>query len=464
VHAETEANSAGPVNGDAALRTFARAANLNPLAVLEEIDLSDALSEVQADAPESETNSAQLLGTGGTDLQPLVDLGVANASATANWVSDTECVAADTPLAQATNEAATLDLLDAAVEGGLVSLTEQGAVHSETSLWLASIEGAGDPRAVVSEALVQVAAVSLAGELVIEIIGDPVLTATATGLPGGASVEFEAPVLQINGETVLDAITLGDEVIEPILDALAPILGELTDLVKISVEVGQVSNVVEAADGTAASADAAVARLKVNLLSAAGGPGITIIDLAIGPMSASAFAPEGGIVCGEDLENPGRVTKSANATVEPGGTFDYTITLENVGECTMTGISATEEGTGPEGATITATNPEASSVDGLNATWDDLGSLEPGGSLVLTVTVQVPANAASGTRFHDDAHFDYECGGDTFRSSGTLDHPEVSGVGLPKTGGDRGWLMAGAVGTLGALGLMAGRRLRRAGC
>ena len=102
----------------------------------------------EASAPESEANEDILIPL---DLSPLLDLPVIRTTALANWVSDTECVAADTPLSLADQSLADLTLLGIAEGQSVVELDTDdadGAADTEASTYLASIPGDNDPRAV----------------------------------------------------------------------------------------------------------------------------------------------------------------------------------------------------------------------------------------------------------------------------------------------------------------------------
>ena len=72
-----------------------------------------------ASAPASEAHQNVLIPL---DLSPLLNLPVIRTSALANWISDTQCVAADTPLSQADQTAADLTLLGIAPNQSVAEL------------------------------------------------------------------------------------------------------------------------------------------------------------------------------------------------------------------------------------------------------------------------------------------------------------------------------------------------------
>lgn len=462
-HAETLANSAGPVNGDAALRTSARAANLDPLAVLGQINLSNVLSQVSQTAPPDNSAPAtkQLLAV---PANPVATASVSDASALARWAGDGVCVAADTPLAQSVNRTAQIDVLPglpAPVSGSLLSINanQQGASFTRSTLSLPSITDPSkiDPRAVRAEQVTHAAGISLFGVNVDVSAVDPVLTATATGNPGGATVSYKAPIVTVNGNQVIGQSDISG-VIASLNPVLAPVFSGLTQLLKVELIVPTEAQVVAgatlSADGTTASVDSVIARVRLTLTPV----NLVLADVALGPMHAEAHAPTGGIDCG--TPNPVRVVKDAPATVTAGQTFTQTITVSNVDPaCTLSNVKVTDNLTGPDGSTVVGTDPKADSTTWPTVVWNNIGDIPPGGSRTLSVQIKVPLGVSSG-RYTDRAVAEGDCNGSHFTGEGLLARPEVVVGLLPRTGRDAGLpIAAGALLVLGALGL---RRLRRA--
>lgn len=186
----------------------------------------------------------------------------------------------------------------------------------------------------------------------------------------------------------------------------------------------------------------------------------------------------------EDPGNPlGGVSKEGNeGSVAPGSTFAYTITVPNSSDaCTLTNVQVTDAISGPEGSEIVGTDPEADTVDGLTATWNDIGAISPGDQRQLTIDVRVPDNeAVVGETYTEDLSITADCDGQEVTGGGDFDGPQVAvtkdgddGAGgvdtepvstdggdtLPATGG--GGLVIGFA-LLGAGALAAaGRRLLR---
>lgn len=462
-HAETLANSKGPVNGDPAQRTSARAANLDPLAILGQINLSNALSQVSQTAPPDNTAPAtkQLLAV---PANPIATASVSNASALARWAGDGVCVAADTPLAQSINRTAQLDVLPglpAPVSGSLLSINanQQGASFTRSTLSLPSTTDPSkiDPRAVKAEQVTHAAGISVFGVNVDVSAVDPVLTATATGLPGGASATYKAPIVTVNGKQVIGQSDIS-AVIASLNPVLAPLFSGLTQLLKVELIVPTEAQVVAgatlSADGTTASVDSVIARVRLTLTPA----NLVLADVALGPMHAEAHAPAGGIDCG--TPNPVRVAKDAPATVRAGETFTQTITVSNVDpSCTLSNVKVTDNLTGPDGSTVVGTDPKADSTTWPTVVWNNIGNIPPGGSRTLSVQIKVPLGVSSG-KYTDRAVAEGECSGGRFTGEGILARPDVVIGLLPRTGGDAALpVIGGGLLLLGALGL---RRLRHA--
>lgn len=191
----------------------------------------------------------------------------------------------------------------------------------------------------------------------------------------------------------------------------------------------------------------------------------------------------------EDPGNPlDGVTKEGNeGSVAPGSIFAYTITVPNStapgspDACTLENVQVTDAISGPEGSTIERTDPAADTVDGLTATWNDIGSIDPGEQEQLTIEVQVPDNeAVVGETYRENLDITADCDGQEVTGGGDVRGPQVAvtkdgddGAGgvdtepvstddgdtLPATGG--GGLVIGLA-LLGAGALAAaGRRLLR---
>jgi uncharacterized repeat protein (TIGR01451 family) len=481
--ARTQANTESDKDLDTAKagaqRSSARAATTGNSAVL---GAALNIQENKASAPPAETGDKTLIPL---DLSPLLNLPVIHTSALANWISDTECVAADKPLSEATQTAADLTLLD--LGGGksvaeLNTANDTGAVDTKADTFLSSIPGANDPRAVEARILSQVSSVNLFNNLAgsgsaiqVRAVQTPNYVVKATGLPGGASVEGKDPAVEVDiagqaaitldtanqtkNATITDLVLgdllnistpglltdlvtdLGlplDQLTHPIDQTLTTALNELSPVVQLSIPVSKQAS----ADGTTASVQASLLRIQVlppaavgasaplrdalNQILGALGASITkpLLSLDVAPVGASVVAPAGGITCGEST-NPLRETiKHASATeVAPNGTFEYNIAVPNRGECAITDTQVTDVVTGPAGFTISGTEPQAT-VDGGKVTWN-LGTLQPNETRNLTITVHVPSTAKNGQSFDDVVTASGKCDGRPVSQDDRIDNIPV---------------------------------------
>lgn len=429
-----------------------------------------AVQETSATAPPSSTDSATLLPL---DLSPLANLPVINTEAAANWISDTECIAATDPLSLARQFVADADVV--APDPGVSVLAidpapGEQAVDFEVSTGLPSIPGANDPRAVEAIVSPEVADVSLlnnlapglAALLTVEVVNDAGYVVRATGLPGGATVTGNDPVLNVTlagnqvanlvaGGTPVDStlteLTLGDLFtgqlltdlvtdvfaalniplpVTPLTDAVGIAVVQLLDalqpVVRLSIPVSKVTS----ADGTTASVDAALLSVQVlaptltaspldpvatalnTILGAIGAaPGQPLASVVLGPMHAEAHAPLGGITCGNpDDSNPLELQKLNSGPAIPGSSFDYTIAVGNVGDCAMSPVRVVDTLVGPAGSSVALTEPSGAVVTDqgggtFRIEWADVGPLAPDGRTSLRIRVNVPLNAQIGDRYTD---------------------------------------------------------------
>ncbi len=414
----------------------------------------------EASAPESEAHEDIAIPL---NLEPLLDVDVIRTTALANFISDTECVDAETPLSLADQSLA--DALVLAPEDGqsVVDLDTDdadGAVDTEASTYLASIQGDEDPRAVQAHVATDATSANVLNDLVpdiasfiqLDVVQTPNYVVSASGLPGGASVTGTAPVVdvKIGGESIitldganpdteaqLTDLVLGDllglntsglltdlvldlgldplvDLTAPIDDALAQALAALQPIIKVSIPFAEAA----AADGTSASVSGAIVKVELLLPTAEGaaaplrdglnqilealGADIdgSLLEVQVGPFGASVVAPAGGIKCGEPNNPLRELNKHASALeVAPGGTFEYNIAVPNRGPCTVKDVTVTDVVTGPAGFQIVDTEPDGT-IDGGKVTFD-LGDLAPNETKNITLTIKVPADAKNGDTFDD---------------------------------------------------------------
>lgn len=415
-----------------------------------------------ASAPESEASADTLIPL---DLAPVLDLPVINTAALANWVSDTECVADGTPLSQADQSAADLTLLEPVPGQSVVALNTNptdGAADSQVSTHLVSIPGANDPRAVQARTTSDITSANVLNNLggagsaiAVDVVQAPNFIVQASGLPGGASVTGDRPVVNLTiagsplitldstnptvDATITDLV-LGDlfdlsgpglltgpgglledlglgaliPVVAPIEDAVQTALAALQPVVRLSIPYQEQI----AADGTSASVTGSLLLVEVLAPGAVGATepladllnqiltalvgNITdpLVRVELAPLAAAVTAPAGGITCAPD-DNPLReLNKHASAAeVAPGGTFDYNIAVPNRGDEVITGVVVTDTITGP-GFEVIGTEGAPATINGGTVTFD-VGDIDPNETVNLRITVKVAADAPDGSTFDD---------------------------------------------------------------
>jgi hypothetical protein len=328
----------------------------------------------------------------------------------------------------------------------------------------------GSNLGLMSEVRETIAPVSLlGGQFTLEIAGEWVLRSVATGVNNGAYVFYgpgtvspSTPVLRLLNNVGAELISITTQQLLGSTGLVVPIpgIGEIA----VGEDPRQIggaaaSQPVVAGDGTEASAAVDVARVTLNV------PGVgQVTDLRVGHMETSARVPSGGVVC------PIPVTKTAPDTVNIGDTFDYLITVNNPFDCTLTDLRIEDTIAASRGVrfTIVGSDPQAS-VSGGRAVWENLGSLAPGESRSVRLTVRIDSGSLSG-QMTDTVVATANCGlgsaqGDVtintpLRGQFVLQAPRVGRGPLPVTGGPV-WYYLGAALLLGIGGTTLFRRSQR---
>lgn len=361
-----------------------------------------------------------------------------------------------------------LDLAELADDDSLAPLLAATDIEGDGTLETTSGLYIGPNGEVISETTTPAVQLSIAGQVDVEVL-DPVLTATATGTPGGASVDYSAEVrladeviaegeensVTVNPLTdviaqlddqVLDQIfgPLDENVLGPLEEGLAELplfdgdetftASELIDQGVIELEqllefldptvharVNEVNRDV-ADDGTSASGSTEGVVVDLTVINTLADTETPLLSVNLGAMSASAEVAAGGIDCGG--LPPLDVDKDGPATAQPGTTFDYTIDVTNATGCDVTDAVVTDEITGPDGFEVVGTDPEADTVSGGTVTWE-VGSMDAGETATFTITVEVPADAG-GESFSDTATADGTCEDQPLpQGEDTLEGPDV---------------------------------------
>jgi uncharacterized repeat protein (TIGR01451 family) len=344
---------------------------------------------------------------------------LARATAHSRWPAS-GCVPPGTPIALGQSEVTDPRVLvgQAPVGDALVALANsQGStVYTKSTVGLINVAGQ-TTKGLQSVAHTQLTGVTLfkgsANELTINVLAPPVVTATVTGKPGGAKVEYTEPILQIvQGGSILGELNAVD------INQQITIPGGILDL-----KIGQLTKT-ESPDGTKATGEASLLTLE---LLGAGLPIEVVSPLSIAAAKVSASVPAGGVECPAG-DNPLRDAHKdlSAADVSPGSTFTYTVAVPNRGACTLTKVKVVDEVTGAPGTTIVSTAPAATTTEGLKMTWEDIGPIAPNETKTLVITVKVPDNAPSGFVYKNNMTVTGLCDGSPAEKSDTITGPTVS--------------------------------------
>ncbi|MFP5254574.1 MAG: hypothetical protein ACLGI8_01865 [Acidimicrobiia bacterium] len=471
---------------DGAQRSAAVAGTTGDTALL---DNPIEVQSTSASAPEDEAHRDVLIPV---DAAPLLDLEVIRTSAEASWVSDAECVAADTPMSRGDQALADLAVLMPEEGQSLAELDtddDDGAVDTEAETRLVPA-GAEGFRAVQARTTSSVTSLNLFNNLggegsaiQADVVQSPDYTVQASGLPGGASVTGEQPVVNVSitgeplitldqrDETVEAAIT--DLVLADLIDLdseealledvlldlglpaeLAAAFGDAEDAVVIEAlaslqPIVRLSMPYEesiAADGTSASVSGALLRVEVlppdpfpagqldpaleplrdgiNQFLAALGAEIEnpLVQLDLAPFAAAVEAPAGGIDCGdggEDPDNPLRELNKHASATEVTPGSTFDYSISVPNRGPCTITDLVVTDVVTGPGTVVGTEPEGT-VDGNTVTWE-LGELAPGDTAELTVTVRVDDDAQDGDSFDDQVTAAGDCDGQPVEEDDRVD-------------------------------------------
>lgn len=326
----------------------------------------------------------------------------------------------------------------------------------------------------MSEARVTLAPVTLfrgtTQQTTIEVLGEWVLRAVATGVPGGGYIHYgpeeaspETPVLRIINALgqVTDVLTLQQITGDAGLVVEVPGIAQIATGENPRAIAGSAGSLpTTAPDGTLAAA--AVDVLRLELLEQ---PAAEIADLRLGHMEVKAQVPAGGIECFI------QVSKQADQESVPAGDeFSYLINIANPYDCPLTSVRVIDKLEADRGVRfgIVSHEPSADQVMPNEVTWNDIGPIAPQESKNLTMRVLIDARSAVG-RLTNTVEASGNCGVAAAQGGVTisvpvvgktsLDAPQVRvlGSGLARTG-PKLWMsfvafvmLAIALGTLNAL-------------
>lgn len=327
-------------------RVSARAANLGAIALNQ--TLPALLTEASQTAPP--TNAAPTVVDGpAIPAAPLLTAGISQSVAHAQF-NDANCLAASTPVSSSSTTTLDATVLEVPTVGALVRAP--GTVQTQQEIRLASIAGPGDARKVVSTATSNLASLNLFGSVTVGVSQAPTLTAGASGQPGGATVDYTQPVVTITAPGAPGSPFVLDAANEVASFALPE-----NPLLKVELSLGAVAKTV-AADGTSASAQAALLHLKLGTFAVGPISGVDIASVDVVPLSVAASAPAGGIQCGDG--------------VFAGSIGAPDITLPAQGS-TTTAVKPVISGTGSPGAEVTVKEGDkvlCTAVVRADGTWN----------------------------------------------------------------------------------------------
>lgn len=239
------------------------------------------------------------------------------------------------------------------------------------------------------------------GQITFEFLGEWVLRATATGLPGSARIHYgpgtvspQTPILRvIDAEgAVRDILTF-----QQIFTDEGVSIGEVVVIGEDPRAIGGDSTTAPAINADGTSAAAAVDVLRIQVPPAA--PEAHAVDLRVGHMEVSATVPAGGIICPTDLP----VSKTSNPeVVQPGDEFTYTITvpaIPNPHECTLVDVRVVdliEVIDGDIDFTIVSSNPAADTTTADTLTFNDIGPIGPGEQRTIDIVVRIEEGSTAG--------------------------------------------------------------------
>jgi hypothetical protein len=249
-------------------------------------------------------------------------------------------------------------------------------------------------------------------ELTIEVLGEFVFRAVATGKPGGARIDYApdgsptptAPVLRIlqaggtSTQVTFDQLFGKEGFTTPQNPFVALALGEDPRAIAAPGRAVDPKSAPELApDGTSAAGAVDVVRLTLPDAAPADAP--KALEIRIGHMEARAAVPAGGIRC----RLPVRKATDPDVVVA-GESFTWTVTIPpNPGSlvglaCDLIGVSATDTSSADPGVEYTLESASNGGVvSGKTVKWANLGDYHPGDPpIFVTISGRVAPTSAAG--------------------------------------------------------------------
>jgi hypothetical protein len=249
-------------------------------------------------------------------------------------------------------------------------------------------------------------------ELTIEVLGEFVFRAVATGKPGGARIDYAPDGSPTPTAPVVRVLRPGSPPAEVTFEQLFTPLGFTTPanpLVSIALGEdprkiaapgrGAEPNSVPDLAGAGTSAAGAVDVVRLTLPNPAPADSPRALEVRIGHMEARATVPPGGIRC------PIPVRKATNPDlVLAGQPFTWTISIPPRPDsllglaCDLIGVSATDTSAADPGVDYILESASAGGVvNGHTVTWPNLGNYHPGDPPILvTISGRVSPTSLAG--------------------------------------------------------------------
>lgn len=438
---------------------------------------------------------------GPVDADPIAYASVARGVADARWNTETCILGED--ISRGLGYTADAQLVDGGADTGddldapVVSVSSpthpSNVVQSIARNYLVpNSKGAFGLRSEVAQTL---APVNLANGIVIEVLGEWVLSVTATGVAGESKVAYlpsktdtGAPVGPLTSilRIIQPGENPGDDSITTVLNFQQIFGAAGLDQINIpgvaEIAIGEDPRAIGgdassspsiSADGTSISAAVDVVRVK--LLDG------SLADIRVGHMEVKATVPAGGITC------PIPVSKAAtpsiiNSKTAPDGKFLIAITVKNAFACPLEELSVVDEIVRKTGnitfkieETDARNDPKkgaganftTKSTTAATASYPNLGTLAPGATKVINLVLSVPKTGSGTIQDTATATGKLHCGPNTALGEATVSltgaFTLVTTVGelIVRTGGEATLAMIAAVVAIGGLATRRVLRTRR---
>ena len=213
---------------------------------------------------------------------PLLTADVSSGATRATWAGKGRCVPGGQDATTSTASTADLALLPDAAPGFSSLLALPGTAHASQSARYLVEKGRAGLTGTATTNLGDL--VLFGGMLAVNVVSDPVMTATATGKPGGARIEYTPAVLSITGPD-------GAPMALPTDGAPAEIDIPLDPLAHVTIQFPGVIKEKVREDGRLAKAKSVALRVVLSL------GGQVVADVAVAPLQTKVKVPRGGISC-----------------------------------------------------------------------------------------------------------------------------------------------------------------------